>query len=148
MTRKVKKKKDKKKNLEFIRLGWEILHHKFAYYEGPKHGIKPIPDSEYDKIEYRYRELAKELGEKPRAADLVGFDYEEGRGVKGMIAQNMIATGGKIPMRRATVKEQAKKARKKTNVFMKTLREVLEEIDVDEKTAKKIRLKMKKRFKV
>lgn len=143
---KKKKKVDKNKKLKFIRLGWEILHHKFLYYEGTKYGLKPISDSEYDEIEDKYRALGEELNMEPRAADLVGFDYELGVGAKGMIAQHMIATKGKIPVTKLVIREEAKKVIKKVNVFFKTLQEVMEEVGIDETEQKKIRIRMKKKF--
>ena len=53
--KKTKKVTDKQKRLKAIRLGWEILGHKFRYYEGANHGIKPVSDAEYDKVEDQYK---------------------------------------------------------------------------------------------
>lgn len=139
------KKKLINKKLRCIRLGWEILHHKFLYYEGAKHKLKPISDERYDKIENEYKDLCKGLGVEPTASNMVGFDYKKCS--CKMIAQHLIATKGKIPGKIIEVRKEAKKIIKKVNIFFETLEEVLEEVGLDEKTQKKIRVKMKKRFK-
>lgn len=59
----------------FNKLSWEILEHKFRYYEGEKYKLKPIPDSEYDKLEQEYEELADELRKPASATQMIGFDY-------------------------------------------------------------------------
>jgi NAD-dependent DNA ligase len=62
----------------FARLSWEILEHKFRYYCGAKYSIEPtVIDEVYDKIEDKYRKLAKLLGHKTTATDMVGFDYNK-----------------------------------------------------------------------
>jgi len=140
-----KKSIDKKAKLKCIRLGWEILAHKFIYYEGSQYKLKPITDQAYDKIETEYRELCEELGEKPTAADMVGFD--DSGGSARMVKQHMIANKGKLPGTRAEVKEKIKEVRKEVNAYMETLQEVLEELSINEKVQKKIRVRMKKRMK-
>lgn len=138
--------RNKKKKIKCTYLGWEILHHKFLYYEGAKHKLKPISDEQYDKIEDEYKGLCEELGFEPTASNMVGFDYSKGS--CKMIAQHMIATKGKIPRTVNVVRKEAKEVIKKVNVFFEILKEVLEEVDLDERTQKKIRVKIKKRFKV
>lgn len=58
---------------EFIKLGWELLEHKYRYYvlNSPT-----IGDTDFDKMEARYRKLAAELGEEPTAVDMVDFDWK------------------------------------------------------------------------
>ena len=63
---------DKRKR--FVQLSWEILEHKCRYYRGV--GGKPIADAEYDALEDEYRKLAEELGEKPSAWEMVGFNID------------------------------------------------------------------------
>jgi len=55
----------------FIKLGWELLEHKYRYYilNG-----QTISDYEFDQMEAEYRKLAEELGLPPSASDMVGFD--------------------------------------------------------------------------
>lgn len=138
---------DKKKKLKCIRLGWEILGHKFLYYEGAKYklGSKIIQDEKYDDLETEYKDLCEELGIEPGASNMVGFD--DSGGACRMIKQHMIATKGKFPETRAGVKEEIKEVRKETNAYMEILQEVLNEVGLDEKVQKKIRVKMKKRMK-
>jgi hypothetical protein len=59
-----------------IKLSWEILEHKWRYYEGPKYGVQPVPDAVYDKIESNYEKLCKALNKAPTASDMVGFNTE------------------------------------------------------------------------
>ena len=61
----------------FVKLSWEILEHKFRYYEGAKHGLTPIADEAYDKIESNYKKLASALKINPTASDMVGFDINK-----------------------------------------------------------------------
>ena len=62
----------------FIRLSWKILEHKCRYYKGV--GGKTIPDIEYDKLEDKYKKLAKLLGKEPYTTNVVGFpDSPSGR---------------------------------------------------------------------
>lgn len=142
---------DKKKKLKLAKLAWQILGLKFLYYEGANNGIKEsVPDSEYDAIEDEYKELCEELDEEPTACNMVGFDSS--RPSCRMVMEHLIATNGKCPIRskRLSIKDKEnpiQEARKKTNVFLKELADILEEVGIDEKKAKKIRIRMKKRFK-
>lgn len=52
-------------------MSWAILECKFVYYEGSGHGLVPIPDYEYDKLEMLYVEAAMEHEEFPEVC--VGF---------------------------------------------------------------------------
>lgn len=142
----------KKKKLELSRLAWQILGCKFLYYRGAEYKIpaSAIPsDTDYDKWEDEYRKLCKELKVKPTAADMVEFD--ETKPSCRMVMQHLIMTNGKCPVRshQMRLKNQEnpiQEARKETNTFYRELCSVLEEVGVKEKTAKKIRIKMKKRF--
>lgn len=155
MAKKKKKPIDKKVKARCSRLAWEILGHKFMYYEGAKHILengedtlrdKCIDDSKYDAIEDEYRGLCEELGEEPSAADMVGFDSSKPS--CRMVKEQLIAHGGKFPGSSVKhVKETTKKIRKKISVFMETLQEVMDEVELDEKKQKKIRIRMKKKFK-
>lgn len=60
----------------FVRLSWKILEHKWRYYWGVRHGVQPISDEKYDKIETNYKKLAKVLKLKTYASDMVGFDFD------------------------------------------------------------------------
>jgi hypothetical protein len=55
----------------FIKLGWQILEHKYRYYILSK---PIVNDYQYDMIEKEYEKLAAELGEPPTASDMVDFD--------------------------------------------------------------------------
>ncbi len=59
----------------FYQLSWQILEHKFRYYEGEKYKLRPIADSEYDKLEAEYLDLCKKLDKPTSASSMVGFDY-------------------------------------------------------------------------
>ena len=65
-------KSDKERQIE---LSWQILEHKWRYYEGVKLGVVPIADEEYDKLESEYKNLCEKLWVTPTASDMVGFDY-------------------------------------------------------------------------
>jgi len=56
----------------YINLGWFILQSKYCYYLEVK--FKHLNDTEYDKIEDEYKQLAKDLGLPISACDMVGFD--------------------------------------------------------------------------
>lgn len=150
-----KKKKNSKNDLERIRLSWQIIAAKFLYYEGQKYGIPASAcpsDSIYDEWEERYKELCEEVGKEPTACNMVGFD--ESRPSCRMVKEHLIATNGKDPIIHAgkIIKIKGKdnpvqEVRKKVNVYYEVLCEVLEEVKLDEKKAKKIKIKMKKRFK-
>jgi hypothetical protein len=56
----------------FIKLGWQLIEHKFRYYILAK---PTIPDAEFDSLEAKYRSLAEQLGEEPSASDMVDFDW-------------------------------------------------------------------------
>lgn len=60
------------KNKEFIRLGWELLEHKYRYYV---QNSATVSDREFDKLEKRYRILAKKLRLRPTAVDMVDFNW-------------------------------------------------------------------------
>lgn len=62
-------KSDKEKR--FIKLGWQLIEHKFRYYQLDE---AIIEDHEYDKLEREYDGLAHELELEPTASDMVGFD--------------------------------------------------------------------------
>ena len=146
MAKKKKKiKVDKTKKLRCHKLAWQILGHKFLYYQGSKYKLKPVMDSRYDKIEEEYKDLCEEIGIEPTASDMVGFD--ETRGSCRMVKQHLIANKGRFPGNIELVKETVKEVKKKVNVFMEELQEVMEEVGLDEKKQKKIRIKMKKRMK-
>jgi len=140
------KARNKKKKLRFFKLGWEILGHKFLYYEGAKHKLnnKVVADEKYDAIEDEYKTLAQELDLPTTASDMVGFDSS--RPSCKMVMQHLIATKGKFPGTVTGVKKEMKEVRKVVNGYHVALVEVLEEIGVKETTARKIRLKMKKRM--
>jgi len=55
----------------FIKLGWLLIESKYRYY---KMDDPTLEDSEYDRLEKEYDELAKKLGQIPTASDMVGFD--------------------------------------------------------------------------
>ena len=55
----------------FIKLGWEILEHKYRYYI---QNTQTIGDEQYDKLEEEYRRLAITLGYIPYSSNMVGFD--------------------------------------------------------------------------
>lgn len=55
----------------FIKLGWELLEHKYRYYIL---NMNTISDYDFDQLEAEYRKLAEELGLPPSASDMVGFD--------------------------------------------------------------------------
>ena len=152
--KKTKTDNNKKLKLELARLAWQILGAKFLYYEGQKHKIpsSAIPnDSDYDKWEDRYKELCEELGEEPTACNMVSFDSS--RPSCKMVMEQLIATNGKCPITSKKVgnpkgkENPIQEVRKKVNVYFQELCEVLEEVGIDEKQAKKIRIRMKKRMK-
>lgn len=62
----------KNKKARFVKLGWELIEHKFRYYilNNPI-----IGDTDFDKMEHEYRDLAEELGEEPSASDMVDFNW-------------------------------------------------------------------------
>ena len=60
----------------FVKLSWELLEHKYVYYHGISHGMKPIPDHEYDSLEREYLSLAKTLNREATASQMVGFDFD------------------------------------------------------------------------
>lgn len=55
---------------QFIKLGWQLLEHKYRYYVLDQ---PIIQDHEYDQLEREYDRLAKLLNLPPTAADTVGF---------------------------------------------------------------------------
>ena len=65
-----------KRLMKFYRLAWEILEHKFRYYEGAKYNLKPISDEAYDEVETKYKKMAKFLEEEPTASNHVGFPFD------------------------------------------------------------------------
>lgn len=147
------KKEDlKKKKVKHARLAWQILACKFLYYEGPKHNIPTsmIPDDNiYDKWEEEYKKLCKELKTPTTVTDMVGFS--DAKGSAKMVKEAMIYNKGNFKMDLKDLKSSnnpIQKTRKKVNVYNNELKEVLEEIGLKEKTAKKILIRMKKRFKL
>lgn len=123
--------------LKIAKLSWQILEHKFKYYMGSAYGIKSVPDHIYDEVEDKYKKLCKKYGVEPTASSMVDFDVSKPS--CKLVKEYMIATKGK-----GNVQE----VRKKVNVFQGVLKEVLDEVSLDEKVQKKIRIKIKKRFKV
>lgn len=59
------------KRKRFIKLGWQIIEAKYRYY-GKDDAV--LKDHEYDALEREYDALAKELGEEPTAANMVGYN--------------------------------------------------------------------------
>lgn len=55
---------------KFIKLGWEILEHKFRYYVLSEPIIR---DYDYDLLEKQYDSLADSLGLPKSATDMVDF---------------------------------------------------------------------------
>lgn len=82
---------------QFVRLSWQILEYKFAYYHPKK--LHPswnhlvIPDSSYDKKERLYYRLAKKLGRKPTAALAVGFPRDT---PSGELVENKLSSKRRI----------------------------------------------------
>ena len=144
---KARKKKVSDKKKKFFKLGFEIIGHKFLYYEGANHGLsgKVIADSKYDALEDEYKKLADELDLPTTASDMVGFDSS--RPSCKMVMQHLIATKGKFPGTVAGVQKEMKKVRVKLTAYHDALAEVLDEVNLTEAKAKKIRIKMKKRMK-
>jgi hypothetical protein len=56
-------------------LAWAVLECKYVYYEGVNHGLQPIPDEIYDRLEQAYLEkVLDDPDAKPSAFTMVGLD--------------------------------------------------------------------------
>lgn len=60
--------------MTFEELSWWILEKKYIYYVLDGNHKDRVLDSEYDKEEKEYRQMCKERGVEPVAADMAGFD--------------------------------------------------------------------------
>jgi len=56
----------------FIALSWHLLEAKYIYYRKPEY--KGLSDTEYDLLEFEYKELAAKLGRSPTVSTMVDFD--------------------------------------------------------------------------
>lgn len=61
------------KHQRFIKLGWELLEHKFRYYILAE---PIIQDYDYDILEKEYDSLAEELNLPKSASDMVDFNQD------------------------------------------------------------------------
>lgn len=60
--------------MRWIDLHYSILYAKAVYYKLVRFGFTPMNDEEYDDMEAEYKQISKQLGKKPEACLLVGWN--------------------------------------------------------------------------